>query len=91
LGDVADKVIATSAAGGVAMGDQPESVPWPTSSIIFKYGNKYAKPWIPNVHRPGWQDWGFGQGFSGYINAKAVEVNKKEDSNACLLYQMPLL
>lgn len=44
------QVIAIGSTGGFVLGE-PQALPWPTSSIIWYDGNKYAKDWIENVHR----------------------------------------
>ena len=50
---------------------QPHAVPWPTASIIWADGNKHARPWIENVHRP-YQISGYSMGFTAHTHFKAV-------------------
>ena len=56
------------ATGGQVNSEDPEAIPWPASAIIWKSGNKYAKPWIKNSHRPTAQLPGYNFGFTGYIH-----------------------
>lgn len=61
---------------GMSFG-QPHAVPWPTASIIWADGNKHARPWIQNVHRP-FQVSGYSMGFTAHTHFKAVmcdEIN----------------
>eukprot|EP00529_Nitzschia_sp_RCC80_P026399 CAMPEP_0113474994 /NCGR_PEP_ID=MMETSP0014_2-20120614/18883_1 /TAXON_ID=2857 /ORGANISM="Nitzschia sp." /LENGTH=349 /DNA_ID=CAMNT_0000367883 /DNA_START=114 /DNA_END=1160 /DNA_ORIENTATION=- /assembly_acc=CAM_ASM_000159 len=61
-------------------GGQPHAVPWPTASIVWADGNKHAKPWIQNVHRP-FQESGYSLGFTAHTHFKAV---KCEEINSVL-------
>jgi len=56
-------------------GGQPHAVPWPTASIIWAEGNKYAKPWIQDVHRP-FQESGYSLGFTAHTHYKAVKCEE---------------
>lgn len=78
LGTLEEKVVAVAASGGTAGGDPADAavIPWPIASIIWKDGNKHAKDWIANIHRPTAQDAGYAWYFTFRGHYKAVECDK---------------
>jgi hypothetical protein len=47
--------------------------PWPVSGVIWRMGNKFAKPWITESHRPSAQCQGLRWGFTLHGHWKAVK------------------
>ena len=58
---------------GLPSAVDPEAIPWPGGSIIWRSGNKYAKDWIELLHRPAAQIPGYNFGWTLHSHYKAVE------------------
>jgi len=66
-------VLAVAATAGYVAAQDSDGIPWPIASIIWKSGNKYAKPWIEDHHRPYAQVPGYNIGFTFHGHFKAVK------------------
>jgi len=80
FGGVVDSISPWVANGSVYMGATASqygggdvSTPWPVSSVIWRYGNKYSKWWIGTNHRPSAQCEGLAWGFTFHGHFKAVK------------------
>lgn len=69
--DYQDTWLIVGGTSGLVGGDP--SAPWPFSSIIWKYGNEHAKPFISDRHRANAQVPGLGWGWIFHGHYKAVK------------------
>ena len=66
-------VLALGSSAGQVGSMDPDAIPWPIASIVWKSGNKYAKPWIEDIHRAAGQVPGYNFGFTFRGHFKAIE------------------
>lgn len=70
----------TGFTGGVVL-DVPYASPWPISTVVFNFGNKYAKDWIATSHRVNAQSKAYSLGWiTLHGHWKAVKCDEIDEA-----------